>query len=177
MGLFFFWYIQCSINAIMKKNIVPIILIIGVLAFVFYQMQDKEEFSPSDALYDEALQEHKDSVENVSNSEVPTKTLEELERDQFMRKYSLEVINTVNKNYGDILSQGMIKPNFSNKECQIDPVLWGMFDMDGKRTLLQTIQMKYAFEKLQVPTSFTYFNKNSGRKIASYSDWDGFEFY
>lgn len=167
-----------------KSNVFQYIFLAGVIIFVFILVFTTESNSSNKAKvlsYEESIyQKVKDSLMKAKSVEEravqDNQSLQEIERRQFMAQYSTEQIEAVNKNYSDLIDSGGVKVRFDKNTAQIDPVLWMGFDMDGKKTLMQIIQLKSSFEKLKMPSEFTYYNMKTGRELASYSEWDGFLF-
>lgn len=89
--------------------------------------------------------------------------------------YSTETRTKVENRVGKWQENGYLKLDLENEKAWIDPILWDNVDVDGKKEILATILVYTQIQKRKERmASFDFFNKNTGKQIASYSYFSGF---
>jgi hypothetical protein len=93
----------------------------------------------------------------------------------YSSKYSNSAVKTVKERVERWNSLGYLKIE-SNYKVYISPELWNSVDITGKQEVASTLLIyTEVFEDRGENSSLDFFDKQTGKEIASWSDWSGFE--
>lgn len=127
---------------------------------------DKKEFSK---LRNDSIE----SLRSHTNEIIPQHSLSPSL--PYSSKYSSQAVKTSSERVERWISLGYLKFE-SNYKAYISPELWNSVDFSGKQEVASTILIyTEVFEDREENSSLDFFDKQTGKEIASWSIWSGFE--
>lgn len=116
-----------------------------------------------------------DSIEKAK-AEIDSKWIQpEIRSQSLSSKYSEEVVSAAKSRVERWVSLNYVKIQ-SDDKIYISPLLWDSVDIDGKKEVAYTLLVyTEVFQNKGAYSSVDFFDKQTGKEIASWSDFSGFE--
>jgi hypothetical protein len=127
---------------------------------------EKKEFSK---LRNDSIESLRSQTNEIFPQQSPAPSL------PYSSKYSSQSVKTSNERVERWISLGYLKLE-SNYKAYISPDLWNSVDINGKQEVASTILIyTEVFEGRGENSSMDFYDKQTGKKIASWSIWSGLE--
>lgn len=105
----------------------------------------------------------------------PSEEPNQMETSSYNSKWSIEAQNSAKKRINTWQNLKVLDIDLEFDKAYIDPSFWESVDYKDKNEIMGSIIIYTELQKETEISSFSFFDKKSGKEIATYSSYSGFE--